>query len=48
MCDLTQFVISFIINDLDSATLAKLFMKSVMLCFGMVAVRVVDADSKVH
>ena len=46
MCDLTQFVISTIVIEPDSASLAKTFMESVVLSFGMVAVVVVDADSK--
>ena len=46
MCDLTQFVISILVNDARSEVLAKLFMEQVVLSFGMVAVVVVDADSK--
>ena len=46
MCDLTQFVISILVDDARSEILAKLFMEQVVLSFGMVAVVVVDADSK--
>ena len=46
MCDLTQFVISIIVKDANSMNLGKLFMEQVVLSFGMVAVVVVDADSK--
>ena len=46
MCDLIQFVISILVNEAISETLAKLFMEQVVLSFGMVAVIVVDADSK--
>ena len=46
MCDLTQFVVCTVVTDPDSAYLAKVFMESVVLSFGMVAVVVVDADSK--
>ena len=46
MCDLTQFVISILVKEAVAETLAKLFMEQVVLSFGMVAVIVVDADSK--
>ena len=46
MCDLTQFVISILVDDACSENLGKLFMEQVVLSFGMVAVVVVDADSK--
>ena len=46
MCDLTQFVISILVHEAISEILAKLFMEQVVLSFGMVAVVVVDADSK--
>ena len=46
MCDLTQFVISILVKEATSETLAELFMEQVVLSFGMVAVIVVDADSK--
>ena len=46
MCDLTQFVISILVKDARAESLAKLFMELVVLSFGMVAVIVVDADSK--
>ena len=46
MCDLTQFVVSTLVDDATSENLARLFMENVVLSFGMVAVVVVDADSK--
>ena len=46
MCDLTQFVVSTIVTNPTSHLLAKLFMEQVVLTFGLVAVVVVDADSK--
>ena len=46
MCDLTQFVVSILVENATSEVLAKLFMEHVVLSFGMVAVVVVDADSK--
>ena len=46
MCDLTQFVISILVNDTRSEIIGKLFMEHVVLSFGMVAVVVVDTDSK--
>ena len=46
MCDLTQFVISFIVKEANYMNLGKLFMKQVVLSFGMVTVVVVDTDSK--
>ena len=46
MCDLTQFVVSILVSDATSENLAKLFMEQVVFNFGMVAVVVVDADSK--
>ena len=46
MCDLTQFVVSSLVEDATSTVLAKLFMEDVVLNFGIVAVVVVDADSK--
>merc|ERR1711884_245058 len=46
MCDLTQFVISSLVTDPTASSLAKIFMENVVLSFGMVAVVVVDADSK--
>ena len=46
MCDLTQFVVSILVSDATSENLAKLFMEQVVFTFGMVAVVVVDADSK--
>ena len=46
MCDLTQFFIFIIVKEANSMNLGKLFMEQVVLSFGMVAVVVVDADSK--
>lgn len=46
MCDLTQFIVSIVVSNANSTVLAKLFMEQVVLTFGMVAVVVVDADSK--
>ena len=46
MCDLTQFVVSSVTFDTKATVLAKLFMEDVILSFGMVAVVVVDADSR--
>ena len=46
MCDLTQFVVSSLVSDASSSVLAQVFMENVILTFGIVAVVVVDADSK--
>jgi len=46
MCDLTQFVISILVDDASSDNLGKIFMEQVVLSFGMVSVVVVDTDSK--
>ena len=46
MCDLTQFVISSIVKNINAEILSKTFMEEVALSFGMKAVIVVDADSK--
>jgi len=46
LCDLTQFVISNIVEDPCATKLAKLFMEHVVLTFGICAIVVVDADSK--
>ena len=46
MCGLTKFVISIIVDDACSEILSKLFMEEVVLSFGMVAVVIIDADSK--
>ena len=46
MCDLTQFVVSCIMTDINANLLAKIFMEEVVLNFGMVTVVVVDADSR--
>ena len=46
MCDLTQFVISILVQEARSENLAKLCMEQVVFSCGMVAVVVVDADSK--
>ena len=46
MCDLTQFVISSVVQNINAEIIAKTFMEEVDLSFGMKAVIVVDADSK--
>ena len=46
ICNLTQFLISIIVSDAHSEPLGKLFMEQVVFSFGMVAVIVVNADSK--
>ena len=46
MCDLTQFVLSILVNEVTSEILGKLFMEQVVFTFGIVAVVVVNADSK--
>ena len=46
MCDITQFVVSSCVYDPDAAILARTFMENVVLAYGMVAVLVVDADTK--
>ena len=46
ICDLTHFVIIMLVNGARSETLGKLFMEQVLLSFGIVAVVVVDANSK--
>ena len=45
MCDLTQFVVSILVNEATSEILGKLLMDKVIFIFEMVAVVVVDADS---
>ena len=46
MCDLTQFVISILVDNASSKNLGKLFMEQVVLSFRTVAVVVVDDNSK--
>ena len=46
MCDLTQFVISNVVENPNAALLAKSFMDNVVLTFGICSVVVVDSDSK--
>ena len=46
MCDLTQFVVSCEVLNMNSHSLSKRFMEDVILSFGMVTVVVVDANSK--
>ena len=46
MRGLTQFVILIIVKDTKSANFAILFMKQVVLSFDILALVVVDADSK--
>jgi len=48
ICDLTQFVISTIVTDPTSSSLAKVFMEHVVLSYVMVAVVIVNVDSKIH
>ena len=45
MCDLTQFVISSVVWNINAEVIATTYMEDVALSFGMIAV-VVDADSK--
>ena len=45
-CDLTQFIVSCLTTTTKAEALAKLFMEDVVLTFGMVAIVVVDADSR--
>ena len=45
MCDLTQFLISRIVDEASSKNLETLFLEQIVLLFGMVAVVVFDADS---
>lgn len=46
MCDLTQFVVSEVVESPNASILAKAFMDHVVLTFGICSVVVVDADSK--
>ena len=46
MCDLIQFIVSCIMIDTRSEALSKIFMEKIILTFGMVAVVVMDADSR--
>ena len=46
MCDLTQFTVSILVHKATSEILGKLVMNQVVFTFGMVAVIVIDADSK--
>ena len=46
LCDMTQFVISIIAENPTASLLAKLFAEQVIFTFGMVAIIVVDTDSK--
>ena len=46
MCDLTQFVVSMLVTEATAEMLGKIFMEQVVFTFGLVAVVVVDADSK--
>ena len=45
MCDISQFVVSSATTDITAANLAQLFMKDVVLSFGMCSVVVVDDGS---
>ena len=42
MCDLTQFVVPSLNTDIDTSTLAQIFMSDVVLSFGMCSVVVID------
>ena len=46
MCDLTQFIVSCLLTDTKADALSRIFMEQVVLNFGMVAIVVVDADSR--
>ena len=46
ICDLTQFVISSVLQNINAGIIANTFMEEVYLSFGMTALIVVDADSK--
>lgn len=46
MCNLTQFIGSYILTGTRAETLSKNIMEKVMLNFGMVDVVVIDADSR--
>ena len=46
MCNLTQFIVSCILTETNTSAWSKIFMTEVVLNFGMVAVVVVDADSR--
>ena len=46
MYDLTQFIISSVVLNINSEVLANTFMEDVSLSFGMIAVVLVDAYSK--
>lgn len=45
MCNISQFVVSSATMDITTANLAQLFMKDVVLSFGMCLVVVIDDDS---
>ena len=44
MCELTQFIVSCLLNEINASALSKIFMAEVVLNFGMVAMVVVDAN----
>ena len=46
MCNLTQFIVVCILTETNTSALSKIFMVEVVLNFDMVAVVVVDADSR--
>ena len=46
MCDFTQFIVSCILIDTRSDNLSKFVMEQMLLTCDMVAVAVVDADSR--
>lgn len=46
MCDMTQFVVAIATEFITASHIARLFIESVLLTFGLCAIIVVDADSK--
>ena len=46
ICDLTQFFISSIVQNINTEILAKTFMEKVVLSLGITALIVVEADNK--
>jgi len=48
MCDFTEFIVSSLVHDPNAAVLAEIFMREVVLSFGMVAVIVVNAYNKLR
>ena len=46
MCDLTQFVVSILVEEATSEMMEKLFIEQIVFTFRMVAIVIVDAGSK--